>query len=79
VNGETILQMDTYGSAGRKLLGKVSQSIQLNRQAAAANWDSREGLPAPLTTSADDVEHLVSDGLRGARLVKHVDYPLVKC
>lgn len=34
VNGETILQLDTYGSADRKVLGKVSQSIQLNRQAA---------------------------------------------
>lgn len=34
VKGETVLQLDTYGSADRKLLGKVSQSIQLNRQAA---------------------------------------------
>lgn len=30
----TILQLDTYGSAERKLQGKVSQSLQLDRAAA---------------------------------------------
>ena len=32
--GERILQLDTYGSAERKLQGKVSQSIQLDEKAA---------------------------------------------
>jgi hypothetical protein len=33
-NGERILQLDTYGSAERKLQGKTSQSIQLDEKAA---------------------------------------------
>lgn len=33
---ETILQLDTYGAAGRKYPGKISQSIQLDREGAAA-------------------------------------------
>ena len=32
---KTILQLDTYGSDQRKILNKVSQSIQLDRAAAA--------------------------------------------
>lgn len=32
--GETLLQLDTYGSADREIPGKVSQSIQLDRAAA---------------------------------------------
>jgi hypothetical protein len=34
-DGETYLQLDTYGSRGRQIPGKVSQSIQLDRAAAA--------------------------------------------
>lgn len=34
VGGERILQLDTYGSQGRKLTGKQSQSIQLDRAGA---------------------------------------------
>lgn len=33
-DGEIILQLDTYGSAERKFRGKVSQSLQLNREGA---------------------------------------------
>jgi hypothetical protein len=32
--GETYLQLDTYGRAGRQIPGKVSQSIQLNADSA---------------------------------------------
>lgn len=32
--GERILQLDTYGSETRKILGKVSQSIQLDQASA---------------------------------------------
>ena len=35
VHGERFLQLDTYGSEDRKLKGKQSQSIQLDRDAAA--------------------------------------------
>ena len=31
--GEIFLQIDTYGSSGREITGKVSQSIQLGRVA----------------------------------------------
>jgi len=31
--GEKLLQLDTYGSSGRKIPGKKSQSIQLNSEA----------------------------------------------
>jgi hypothetical protein len=34
-DGETYLQLDTYGSSDRQIPGKVSQSIQLNATAAA--------------------------------------------
>jgi hypothetical protein len=34
-DGATYLQLDTYGSSGRKIQGKVSQSIQLDPTAAA--------------------------------------------
>jgi len=34
VNGRRILQLETYGSADRKIPGKVSQSIQLDEAAA---------------------------------------------
>jgi hypothetical protein len=34
VNGQTILQLDTYGSDQRQIPNKVSQSIQLNREGA---------------------------------------------
>ena len=30
-DGETFLQIDTYGAEGRKFAGKVSQSIQLGK------------------------------------------------
>ncbi|WP_264158431.1 hypothetical protein [Janibacter indicus] len=30
------MQLETYGSAERKLTGKASQSIELDREAAAA-------------------------------------------
>lgn len=33
-NGATFLQLETHGSADRKIPGKVSQSIQLDREAA---------------------------------------------
>ena len=33
--GTTILQLDTYGSDERKMLNKVSQSMQLDRVGAA--------------------------------------------
>lgn len=35
VDGMKILQLDTYGSHERKFAGKVSQSIQIDEQAAA--------------------------------------------
>jgi hypothetical protein len=35
-DGEKYLQVDTYGSAGRKIKGKKSQTLQLNRQSAQA-------------------------------------------
>jgi hypothetical protein len=35
-DGQTVLQLDTYGSEERQILGKVSQSIQLDREGAAA-------------------------------------------
>ncbi|MDR0809355.1 MAG: hypothetical protein LBE86_09585 [Gemmobacter sp.] len=34
--GETYLQIDTYGAAGRQITGKVSQSIQLGKQGRSA-------------------------------------------
>lgn len=34
VDGETLLQLDTYGSEEREIPGKVSQSLQLDRKAA---------------------------------------------
>ena len=34
LEGETILQLDTYGSAERQELGQMSQSIQLDEDAA---------------------------------------------
>ena len=34
--GSRYLQLDTYGSQERKILGKTSQSIQLDAKAAAA-------------------------------------------
>lgn len=34
-NGERILQLDTHGSAERKLQGNVSQSIQLDKNAGS--------------------------------------------
>ncbi|WP_406436311.1 hypothetical protein OHB00_20255 [Streptomyces sp. NBC_00631] len=30
VDGQRILQLDTYGSADRQIHGKISQSVQLN-------------------------------------------------
>lgn len=36
VNGEPLLQLDTYGRKSRKFPGKVSQSLQLSRNAAVA-------------------------------------------
>lgn len=35
-DGKTILQLDTYGSDERKFPNKVSQTIQLDRDGAAA-------------------------------------------
>lgn len=35
VDGQRILQLDTYGSRDRQDVGKVSQSIQLDRAGAA--------------------------------------------
>jgi len=35
VNGETYLQLETYGSPDRKERGKISQSIQFNSRSAA--------------------------------------------
>ena len=34
--GETYLQLDTHGSSGRSIPGKVSQSLQLNEVGAQA-------------------------------------------
>lgn len=34
VDGRQLLQLDTYGSAERKIQGKQSQSIQLDRRSA---------------------------------------------
>lgn len=34
-DGERVLQLDTYGSADRKIHGKVSQSLQFDRQHAS--------------------------------------------
>ena len=34
VGDETFIQLDTFGSAERKLQGKVSQSLQLSREAS---------------------------------------------
>jgi hypothetical protein len=33
-NGEPLLHLETYGSSSRAIPGKVSQSIQLDREAA---------------------------------------------
>ena len=33
-DGRSFLQLDTFGSAERKLQGKISQSLQLSREAA---------------------------------------------
>lgn len=35
VDGQTILQLDTYGSDQRKIPDKVSQSFQFNREGAS--------------------------------------------
>lgn len=35
-SGTRVVQLETYGSAERKLTGKASQSIELDREAAAA-------------------------------------------
>jgi hypothetical protein len=35
VDGQTILQLDTYGSDQRQIPNKVSQSFQVNRESAA--------------------------------------------
>jgi len=35
-NGSMYIQLDTYGSRGRQIPGKVSQSIQLDASSAAA-------------------------------------------
>ena len=32
VDGETFLQIDTYGRGDRQIVGKVSQTLQLDRQ-----------------------------------------------
>lgn len=32
--GQTVLHLETYGSAGRQIPGKVSQSLQLDEDAA---------------------------------------------
>jgi bacterioferritin (cytochrome b1) len=34
LDGEPLLQLDTYGSEDREIPGKVSQSLQLDRRAA---------------------------------------------
>lgn len=34
INGRRILQLETYGSADRKIPGKVSQSLQLDTEGA---------------------------------------------
>jgi hypothetical protein len=34
-DGKTILQLDTYGSEQRKILNKVSQTFQVDREGAA--------------------------------------------
>ena len=36
VDGRRLVQLDTYGSSDRKFRGKVSQSIQLDEEAARA-------------------------------------------
>ncbi len=36
LDGETYIQLDTYGSDARKLHGKISQSLQFNRASALA-------------------------------------------
>jgi hypothetical protein len=36
VEGETVLQLDTYGTDEREFRGKVSQSIQVDRAGARA-------------------------------------------
>jgi hypothetical protein len=33
-NGEKYLQIDTYGTAGRKIPDSISQSLQIDREAA---------------------------------------------
>jgi len=35
LDGERLFQIDTYGSAERKLVGKRSQSLRFDRQAAS--------------------------------------------
>ena len=35
LDGERFVQIDTYGSADRKLVGKRSQSLRLNKEAAS--------------------------------------------
>ncbi|MDQ2094447.1 hypothetical protein [Rhodalgimonas zhirmunskyi] len=35
LDGEQFFQIDTYGSSDRKLVGKRSQSIRLNRESAS--------------------------------------------
>ncbi len=34
VQGRRLLQLDTYGSSDRKIRGKISQSVQLDEEAA---------------------------------------------
>jgi len=36
VDGQTVLQIDTYGSNSRKLTGQMSQSIQFGNEGIAA-------------------------------------------
>lgn len=36
IAGETILQIETYGSPGREIPGKVSQSVQFGSEGLAA-------------------------------------------
>jgi hypothetical protein len=48
VNGATILQLDTHGSAERKEPGKQSQTLQLNRDSARQLVDViRRAFPEP--------------------------------
>jgi hypothetical protein len=35
INGTTLVQLETYGSSERQVVGKVSQSIQLDEAGAA--------------------------------------------